>query len=78
MLWWTGCDRELPTGGGGGSDLDTAGMMDADGDGWPAGDDCDDEEPLDHPDAAEDCSDGRDNDCDGDEDDADADCEDRA
>ncbi len=49
---------------------------DRDGDGWAGDEDCDDEEPLDHPDAAEDCSDGRDNDCDGDEDDADSDCDD--
>ena len=39
--------------------------VDQDGDLWPAGTDCDDEDPESHPSAIEVC-DGRDNDCDGD------------
>ena len=68
------CDRGPQTGNWVGVPEDSAGEVDQDGDGWLVGEDCDDTEPLDHPDADEHCSDGRDNDCDGDEDEADADC----
>jgi len=44
---------------------------DADGDGWPTPEDCDDDDPTVNPDAIEIC-DGLDNDCDHDTDDADA------
>ena len=39
-----------------------SGALDLDGDGWPAGEDCDDEDPLVHPDANEVCN-GLDDDC---------------
>lgn len=55
------------------------GIADLDGDGWHAGEDCDDEDPLVHPAAiegseADTCGDGKDNDCDGMIDAADPDC----
>ncbi len=50
------------------------GYMDADDDGWPAGEDCDDEDPAVNPEAEEICDDAIDNDCDGDEDADDPDC----
>lgn len=43
---------------------DTAGQGDADGDGWPAGDDCDDEDATVHPEAPETPGDGVDSNCD--------------
>ena len=75
VLGWAACERELPVGQASLEPEDTGADVDLDGDGWGGDEDCDDEEPLDHPDATEDCSDGRDNDCDGDEDEADADCD---
>jgi len=49
-------------------------VEDADGDGFPAGPDCDDGNPAVNPDAQEDCTDAIDNDCDGDTDEDDSDC----
>jgi hypothetical protein len=63
------------TGGGddgGGTGGDEA--EDADRDGVPAGEDCNDAEPAAFPGNPEDCTDGVDNDCDGFVDDLDADC----
>lgn len=54
-------------GGGGGADggaVDGAAPVDADGDGVPAPEDCDDRDPLSHPGAAE-AFNGVDDDCDG-------------
>lgn len=50
------------------------GLGDLDGDGWDVDNDCNDEEPAVNPDAAEDCSDGRDDDCDALVDCEDGDC----
>ena len=47
---------------------------DDDGDGYTSDVDCDDDDPAVHPGAAEECSDGVDNDCDGDVDGDDTDC----
>ena len=70
------------------NDCDGSLAEDADHDGWFDGDDegcvdafpgedldCDDDDPEVHPDAAEVCDDGVDNECDGQVDDADASCE---
>ena len=43
---------------------DPTSPVDADGDGWPAGEDCDDSDPDVHPNAPDDTCDGIDNDCD--------------
>ena len=74
-------------GGDGGADSDTS-PVDGDGDGYTAEDgDCDDTDPDQHPNAAEVCADGEDNDCDAlidcedspcDDDCAEADCADDA
>ena len=52
-------------GSDGGTDGDSAAPLDADGDGFPADEDCDDDDPTVYPGADEDCSD-IDRDCDGD------------
>jgi predicted outer membrane repeat protein len=70
-------DDSLDTGGadtgGGGEDdgggADAGALTDADGDGWPAAEDCDDADASVHP-GAEDLCDGVDNNCSGDESDA--------
>ena len=46
-------------------DDDSAGAPDGDGDGSPASEDCDDDDPLNYPGNVESCFDGQDNDCDG-------------
>lgn len=46
-------------------DEPTPTVVDADGDGWPAGEDCNDGDAQIHPVAAESCGDGVDQDCDG-------------
>lgn len=48
----------------GGGAVDDTGGDDADNDGWPAGQDCDDADPTVHPENVERC-DGKDNNCDG-------------
>jgi hypothetical protein len=53
----------------------SAPCTDADGDGFCAGEDCDDTDPSVSPAAAENCGDGIDNDCDGQIDAADAECQ---
>jgi len=67
-----------PADGAGKSYLIGISCPDHDGDGFPAetcgGEDCDDEAAGTHPDAAEDCADGADNDCDGAVDGEDEDC----
>ena len=63
--------------GGGGTGGGTGGGdpgVDADRDGVPAGEDCNDAEPAAYPGNPERCGDGVDNDCDGFVDDLDADC----
>ncbi len=59
---------------GGGTDSGTTepSPVDADGDGWTSEQDCDDDDPLVHPDADETCN-GKDDNCDGLVDDADPD-----
>ncbi len=72
LLWLGGCDAaelklapardtQRPLAG----DSGAAGLADADGDGSPAGEDCDDRDPAVHPGATERCND-QDDDCDGD------------
>ena len=63
-------------GGNGGGTGDAPGddLADADQDGSPIGEDCNDAEPAAFPGNPESCGDGIDNDCDGFTDDLDADC----
>jgi len=53
---------------------DQSAAVDDDGDGYPDGVDCNDQDPDINPDAEEDCLNGRDDDCDGDIDGQDSDC----
>jgi MYXO-CTERM domain-containing protein len=53
---------------------DESAAVDDDGDGYPDGVDCDDQDPDINPDEEEDCLNGRDDDCDGDVDGDDSDC----
>ena len=58
-------DSPRETGGGTGDTAPPDPLTDADGDGVPAGDDCDDNDPLVFPGQLESCGDGVDRDCDG-------------
>ena len=79
---WVWADL-APEGTGDGYDPATAGLLlvavclaDADGDGVPCAEDCNDDDPAVHPDAVEICDDEQDNDCNGDIDAADPACRD--
>ncbi len=55
--------------------VDDTQWVDSDSDGYPPGEDCDDQDPAIYPDADEVCDDGVDNDCDGLADEDDEDCQ---
>ena len=61
----SGSEGDAGSGDEGGGDDTGEREIDADGDGFPRPEDCDDGDPAVNPGATEDCADGRDNDCDG-------------